>query len=320
MKGWIQGSLLLVASFGTALHGEIVEAFLPQLPGNPVAVRDLTIRHDGKELYLTSQSLFGEISAIMRMELEGDQWEQTGLASFSGNYKDLEPFLSPDGRRLYFASDRPRGDSLEAAPDYDIWYVERDGLEDAWGEPVNLGAPVNTDGNEFYPAVTSGGDLYFTSDRPGTKGKDDIFHAKKGEQGYADPVSLGEAINSEGYEFNAFVAPDGSYLIYTAYNRADGLGSGDLYISHRQADGGWSDAQNLGPEINSNRMDYCPFVDGAGTLYFTSKRIAFPEAPFGFETAEAVVETTSQHANGQSRLFRILDPKLLDEQQTQPTK
>ena len=88
------------------------------------------------------------------------------------------------------------------------------------------------------------------------------------------------------------------------------MGSGDLYISWKQADGSWGKSQNLGPEVNSSRMDYCPFVDADGVLYFTSKRIAFPDAPFGIRSTQAMVELTSQFANGQSRLFRVEKPDL----------
>ena len=53
----------------------------------------------------------------------------------------------------------------------------------------------------------------------------------------------------------------------------DGFGSGDLYISYRISDNVWTKAKNLGAEINSDKMDYCPYVDTkTNTLYFTSKR------------------------------------------------
>jgi hypothetical protein len=233
------------------------------------------------------------------------------MAGFSGDYRDLEPFLSPDGLRLYFASNRPVEDG-GPAKDFDIWYVERERMDGAWGDPVNLGPPVNTAGNEFYPAVTANGDLFFTSDGEGSKGQDDIFFCRSQEGGYAQPVSLGEAINTEGYEFNAWVSADGAMLIYTAYNRDGGLGSGDLYISRKGADGHWQPSENLGPGVNSDRMDYCPFVDATGILYFTSKRVAFPAEPFGFGTVADLLEATTQTANGQSRLYRVVGLKVLN--------
>ncbi|MEX0330835.1 MAG: TolB family protein [Puniceicoccaceae bacterium] len=300
MKG-LNLAALLALGCSTPVGGTTVEPFLQDSLEDHIAVRDLSIRSDGRELYFSSQSFFGEISSILYMVRDEDGgWSDPQMAAFSGDYNDLEPFLSPDGLRLYFASNRPREDGQ--AGDYDIWYVERDDFDGAWSPPVNMGQPVNSEANEFYPAITAGEEFFFTSDREGSLGKDDIFHySADGDE----PLPLGKAVNSDGYEFNAFVAPDGSFLIYTAYNREGGYGSGDLYISHRQEDGSWGESLNLGPEINSPRMDYCPFVDANGTLYFTSKRIAFSEAPYGFRETEAFLDAAGQYANGQSRLYRM---------------
>ena len=79
-----------------------VEPFLEDLLDNHVAVRDLAIRQDGGELYTSSQSLFGEVSGIIRLERDDDGWNEPGLVAFSGDYRDLEPFLSPDGLRMFF--------------------------------------------------------------------------------------------------------------------------------------------------------------------------------------------------------------------------
>ena len=296
---------LFLAWFPLCQAGE-VHPFLKEILAGHPSVRDLTLRSDGKEAYFSSQSLYGEISAIMRLRKIDGQWKAPELAAFSGEEMDLEPFLSPDGLRLYFASNRPSektGDSRH----FDIWVVERSGWDKPWSAPVNLGSPVNTPGNEFYPAVTREGHLYFTRDGPGSKGKDDIFVSRFHLGRYSEPESLPESINTDGYEFNAFVAPDDSYLLFTAYNREDGHGSGDLYISERAISGEWTPAKNLGTVINSSRMDYCPFVDMEGNLYFTSKRVDFPSAPYGVSTEAEWLEIVDQTENGQSRLYHLKD-------------
>lgn len=287
----------------SSLWGVEIKPFLHDLVQQHISVRDLTVRFDGNEAYLSSQSLYGELSAIIRISKVDGEWQSPELASFSGMYKDLEPFFSTDGLRLYFASNRPvPGEESDAH--FDIWYVERDSYEDPWSDPVNLGPPVNTPGNEFYPAVTKNRDLYFTGDGEGTMGKDDIFFSpyKGGE--YGDPESMGEAINSEGYEFNAYIDPEGTCLIFSGYEREDGFGSGDLYISRRGSDGTWSKAQNLGSKINSDRLDFCPFVDAEGNLYFTSKRIDFPDTPYTAKSIEEWLAMVRKSENGQSRLYR----------------
>lgn len=278
------------------------EPFLHELLSEHLSIRDIAIRHDGKEAYVSSQSLLAEVSAIIRLTKEDGEWQSPKLASFSGRYNDLEPFFSPDGLRLYFASKRPVPGE-EGDLHYDIWYVERDKLEDAWSGPINLGPPVNTPGNEFYPAVTNSGDLYFTSDGEGTKGKDDIFFSPYKGGAYGDPESMSEAVNSDGYEFNAFINPEGNYLIFSGYQREDGFGSGDLYISRLGPDGHWQEAKNLGAEINSDRLDYCPFVDSEGNLYFTSKRVELPEPPYPIDSIDKWLETVNMPENGQTRLY-----------------
>jgi len=236
----------------------------------------------------------------MRQGLFG--WKDAQIASFSGKYTDLEPFLANDGLRLYFASDRPKKQNKSDDLDFDIWYVERESMDAPWSEPVNMGAPINTEHNEFYPSLSSSGNLYFTTDRPGTLGKDDILFSALVDGLYLEPMPLDSAINSAGYEFNAFVAPDESYLIYTAYSRPDGQGSGDLYISYRDVTGKWSPAKNLGADINSPKMDYCPFVLN-GSLYFTSRRSDIQVAGSGFTELDDLLAELNKHDNGQSRLY-----------------
>lgn len=270
-------------------------------------IRDFTLSNDGNEAYFTVQSPLGELSAIAKMKRVDAVWQKPELASFSGKYEDLEPFLSPAGLRLYFASNRPlTGEGPEK--DFDIWYVERTDLEGKWGEPIPIGAPVNTTHNEFYPSVSENNNLYFTSDRPGSKGKDDVFFSPEasGENGkYLEPQSLGKTVNSEGYEFNAYVSPDESFLIFSGYNREDGLGSGDLYISYRDEEGNWSVAVNLGENINSKQMDYCPFVDRTTqTLYFTSRRSNMEQVS-GFQSLADFLRQIRSYENGWSRIYKV---------------
>ncbi len=84
-------------------------------------VRDFTMSRDGKEVYFTAQDLLNEVSVIVRANKIDSSWTKQLLLTPSGIYKDLEPFLAPDGLRLYFASNRPRTDSKEIKEDFDIW-------------------------------------------------------------------------------------------------------------------------------------------------------------------------------------------------------
>lgn len=100
------------------------------------------------------------------------------------------PALSPDGRRLYFASDRP-----DAVGGLDIYYSQWE--NGYWSDPVNLGREVNTAGNETFPFINEAGELYFTSDGfPGSEGKDLYVTCQKGTKWF--PAKKVDApINSE---------------------------------------------------------------------------------------------------------------------------
>jgi len=308
-KFYLLTILLLSGYLAISQKSEAVEPALNIL-SQYQKVRDFTITPDGQEAYFTLQSPLEEVAVIAFIRKKGEDWTEPEIALFSGHYRDLEPFLSPDNLRLYFVSNRPLKESQTEPKDFDIWYVERSDLASDWGEAINLGAPVNTEYNEFYPAITNSGNLYITSDRPDSKGQDDIFFCAWNDGQYSEPVSLSEAINSDSYEFNAYVAPDESFLIFSGYNRQDGYGSGDMYISFRNSENKWNAAVNLGEDINTKYMDYCPYVDlSTGALFFTSRRSSIQENN-KIQTMEDFKRVTNIYENGNSRIYMAkFDPE-----------
>ncbi len=284
-----------------------VKPFMPEIVKQFPDVRDIALSPNGGEAYFTIQSYANEISAIVFVTLEDGTYSKPKVASFSGRYGDMEPCFSADGLKLYFVSNRPNTMQETTESNYDIWYVERKSINEAWGAPVNMGFPVNTGDNEFYPNVAKSGNLYFTCDGRGSKGKDDIFMCEFRNGKYLERESLSDSINSEGMEFNAFVAPDESYLIYTCYNKKGDFGSGDLYISRKEK-GVWKKGMNLGSDFNTNKMEYCPFVDTKnGVLYFTSRRNKVNTNFDSEQTLEELLGEMNRYENGQSRLYQIED-------------
>lgn len=303
--------LLLVLPF-LCFSQNKTEAFLPEIVMQFPNVRDLTISPNGDEILFSAQSVMGNLSAIVSVNKNGDKWSEPQVVSFSGQYFDIEPFFSKDGLKLYFASNRPLDDDLDETKDFDIWYVKRKTLNGPWSNPINMGNPINTKNDEFYPSIADNGNLYFTLDNKELKRKDDIYVSEFKNGSYNTPKVLSDSINSTGYEFNAFIAPDESYLLYTCYNRKDGLGSGDLYISYK-TENGWTKAKNIGGKINTNKMEYCPFVDTRNnTLYFTSKRdntkTVF-EKPLSIKLLKKEFYRSD---NGSSRLYKIPLSFILD--------
>jgi hypothetical protein len=306
MKGMIIVLILLISQVCSAQNKSHVQPFLPDIFGQFPNVRDFTISSSEDEAYFTAQSYLGELSVVVHINKENGKWSEPEIVPFSGKYQDLEPFLSPNGSRLFFASNRPLNDSTNKAKDFDIWYVQRENRGTEWSSPINIGRPVNSEHDEFYPCVCNSNNLYFTSDAPNSKGKDDIFLSEWKRGRYLNPVPLSDSINTEGYEFNAYIAPDESFILFSGYNREDGFGSGDLYISYQNADGIWSKAKNPGSEINSDKMDYCPFVDmSRKTLYFTSKRSQLDYQLSGFETIKELLREMNKYENGLSRIYKV---------------
>jgi hypothetical protein len=110
---------------------------------------------------------------------------------------------------------------------FDIWKVEKlAGSGGRWSEPVNLGSPVNTDGNEIFPSVAADGTLYFQYyEQRG--GESDFYTSELVDGEYQQPVRLEYGISTEHYESHPAVAPDESWLIFQS-NRPGGYGGVDF--------------------------------------------------------------------------------------------
>jgi hypothetical protein len=267
-------------SFNTLVPGQIslappattdaAEIFAPGLISTFFNERDFALNGNKDLLCFTIASFDNKKRCIVCAKKETDGWSNPDIVSFSGLYDDLEPFFAPNGQKLFFASNRPLpGETL--TDDYNIWFTEV--TDGNWKEPIPLDTTINQKGDEFYPSVAFNGNLYFTATRKDGIGKEDIFMAEYDGTAFAKPVVLPTQINSETYEFNAFINPSEDLLIFSSYGRKDDLGGGDLYFSKKDNNGKWSEAKHLPAPVNSKKLDYCPFFDEVNqTLYFSSNR------------------------------------------------
>jgi Tol biopolymer transport system component len=250
--------------------GDAPSLFAPGFVSRRYHEMNAAFSPDGSELYYTMKDAADDASTILVTRRTGGRWQPPRIAPFSGRHDDVDPMFSPDGTRLYFASYRPREPGAPPAGDADIWYVERRAGGD-FGPPVHVAAPVNTPGDDYYPSVTRDGTLYYSTwDARQRTGE--IFRARPVSGTYR-VENVGAPINTEHVEYDPFVAPDESYLVFVS-SRPGGQGDGDLYVSFR--DGArWSDPANLGPAINTPAREYCPSVSADGRhFFFTSKRAA----------------------------------------------
>jgi hypothetical protein len=255
--------------FGLSSPGSVPKIFSPDIVSTQRNERDFAIAPAGNVMFYSIVLPANNLSTIVYLSFDGFFWSEPETAAFSGGFKDLEPAFSPDGKKLFFVSKRPLSGNSEKK-DYDIWYVE---TEKGWNNAINPGPPVNSDENEYYPSVAANDNLYFTSKYNDSFGHEDIYFSRFVNGSYTQPLNLGASINTPFYEFNAYVAPDESFLIFSSWGREDDLGGGDLYISYRDGLNVWSIPKNLGTTINSDKLDYCPFVSPDGKyLFFTSER------------------------------------------------
>lgn len=298
--------LITSLSFQGWTQRKKVIPYLPQIMDQYPVVRDFALSPDGNYCYFSAGSPKHEFTTILYMQKNKAGWSAPKLAPFAGQYRDIEPAFSPDGLKLFFSSNRPKSDTTVRPGDYDIWYVERKTIDDKWSAPINPGAPLNTTANEFYPSITQKGDVYFTAQyEEQTKGKEDIYVCRQSEDGYLAPISLPVEVNTETWEYNAFVSPDESYIIFSSYGRSDDMGGSDLYISFKGNDNRWEPAIHMGPDINSKQIDYCPFVDASGNLYFTSERSDVPMFFHERQNLDDILKAINNTPNGTSRLYVV---------------
>jgi Tol biopolymer transport system component len=261
---------------------------------------------DGSELYFLKSTPSFDFWTIVVSRLGPLGWGPPHVAPFSGLYSDADPFVTADGRRLYFISNRPLVDTLGAPPrsDLDIWVVERAGPRDAWGRAHHLPAPVNGPGNEWFPTVASDGTLYFGSDREGGRGRTDLWRCQHATDGtYAPAENLGDSLNTAFNEFEPWIAPDQSYLVFMGGGRSDGRGGFDLYVSYNRG-GTWSRPVNLGDKINSSGNELSPHLSFDGrTFYWTSTRGGPPPAaPMDYD---ALLDRLHRPGNGLGDVYQI---------------
>src|SRR5262245_17211542 len=84
---------------------------------------DAGFARDGLTIYFTKDHIGQRLGVIVSSQFRGDRWSEPGVVPFSGRYTDYDPFVTLDGSKIFFASNRPVTGSNRK--DFDIWYVEK---------------------------------------------------------------------------------------------------------------------------------------------------------------------------------------------------
>ena len=229
---------------------------------------------DGRRvLFCRADTTFSTFEILETRRDDRGRWAPPRRPAFAEVGSNADPHVAPDGRTVYFISNRPLPGEERLRRTYDIW-VARLGPDGEWGTAEHLPGPVNVVGvTEWSPAVAANGNLYFGTVRAGGHGSTDLWLSRWRDGAYAAPENLGDSINSEGAEIEPWVAPDERYLIFSAAGRPDSIGGYDLYVSERGATSTWGHARLVGAGVNSTALDFNPSVSPDGRwLYFSSNR------------------------------------------------
>lgn len=209
----------------------------------------VAVTKDGKRMYVTVNALTEsgkpvrgsekttrlQIAMSNKITVNGEStWSKPEALTFNDpDYSCLHPTLSADGRYLFFASDRPGGYG-----GMDIWYCENYLL--SWSAPKNLGASINTEGDEIFPFLSEKGMLYFASNGHLGVGGLDLFEAspkvtKAGRSvtEFTKPENMGYPMNDVTDDFGLVINKEGQSGYFSS-NRAGGKGGDDIYFFEKQ--------------------------------------------------------------------------------------
>jgi hypothetical protein len=245
------------AWFGQATPGGKPVPFAPALLDSVsswVAATEFSPAGDCFLLSVGSADYSG--SALYESRRVGGAWTPLAPPSFAAGFVYAhEPVFARDGRTLTFTGQREGGT-------VDLWSVSRE--RGRWGEPVALPAPVNSAGRDHRGSTTRDGRWFFCSNRSRMM---QVYEARRDPANAWAVTMLGAPVNRNSYEGDPCIAPDGRWLVF--YSARDGR-SADLYVSFRDATGGWGEPVSLGPDFNTPDDEYGAHLSADGRrLFFT---------------------------------------------------
>lgn len=190
-------------------------------------------------------------------------WAGVRSMPFNGkNFSNKDPSVTPDGKRVFFSSNREGGYG-----GYDLYFS--DFFEGRWSNAINLGPDINTEGNEAFPHIHPSGRLFFSSTGHGGRGGYDLFMIDLSGRRWGDVINLPEPVNSPGDDVGITLTPDGKRA-YLASNREAGMGEDDIYLLRLKR--GIMSLQ--GPDIDGETFTV---YDGANSRRVSGAQVWFGE-------------------------------------------
>lgn len=138
-------------------------------------------------------------------------------------------------------------------------------------DPVNLGDGINTNYLEYYPSLTIDGKKMIFTRR--VNNDEDFYESENINGVWSKATPAKGKINTTLNEGAQSISQDGQWLIFTGCNYPEGQGSCDLYISFKTKSGSWTEAENIGPIVNTDLWESAPSLSpDKKDLYFSSNR------------------------------------------------
>jgi Tol biopolymer transport system component len=255
---------------GQGPPGTKPERFAPGIVSTEAVEACLCFSHDDR--FLVFRRGFREDTDIYLARLENGVWiEPTRAPFFDEEYRFGDFTCSPNEPILYFTTDRPLKPGTARADSANLWKVEfKNG---GWLKPSPIEGAVNSQLHDSYPSVSNDKTLFFFRRFGAEEGLSEIMYSDFDNGFYTEPTRIGDKINTQWDEWDPAIAPDGSFLIFCS-KKPSGFGRDDLYVSFKTANGGWTDAINLGPQINSVESENRPFITADGKYLFYNSSVS----------------------------------------------
>jgi hypothetical protein len=267
-------------------NGKGAERFGPAMsPGDSGKVYSSVLSPDGKEFYFFKLVGPGhEDYRIFRSRSSSGHWTSAELLDLGGDYSDLYPAPSPDGKRLVFASYRPAPDDTSSHRNAHLWYVVRIGHD--WAEPRFIRASTY---GYYHSGLTSeaDGSVRYNRTTPDW-GSSEQFRIRWLDTAYSSaekvpPHPAAEYwrghLGDSSYVWGAVGGPDGIALVQVSRVAANGRRSPAVYFVSRQQGNEWSDLVPAGGGLGEGSPNFIWFSRDSCYVHFTRDYSSFVRVP-----------------------------------------